>query len=266
MSGVATAIRESLRITRGDGGYVCTQAYLIASLSSAGTGLALLATAINASGLPIYGDSFAIDGRTVWVRNIDYEPWGDTDGQATVTWQEQGNWTVPGIATLEVTTSLEQAQTDFDATNRALAIPSRVPLIVYYNPLTSAATTSNPQSGSVSLYIPRYAFNYTIKETTDPSATAAALVGKTNSGTFHGLAAGTVLCTEISGRYESGWYSNRYSFAYDPADKWQQILRWKRLDGTYPSLSNAQIAASNGLLIVTPQGSASYASLPYGVA
>jgi hypothetical protein len=99
----------------------------------------------------------------------------------------------------------------------------------------------------------------------DPSGLSRTYASRRNNATWKGLAAGTVLCLEITGDSNDGGsnYETTFAMAYDPDEKWLQYDRYiDPLTGKPPALTNAQVAAGNGIGVVNVQGDADFSLLP----
>src|SRR4051812_22638270 len=87
--------------------------------------------------------------------------------------------TAGGTARIRIGTTTFQAETEFDAANRALAFGSRVPISVKFDPAASGTPTAGTsQGGRVPVLLPRSTVVYTRSNSYDPSGESRTYAGK----------------------------------------------------------------------------------------
>lgn len=268
---LVTDVANGLRVTRKGADYTVTLALHAQDLTPVGGSVTLLDMFEEAEGLlgSSY-DSVTYQGQVLPRQDIDFDPWPPTDAGITLTFAKDkaagGGYPTSGDkgpALLSGGTFTELAETDFDATNLALAVSSRASIKVYYTPTSTTLDGSETgQDARVPVYNARSQFSYTRVSMVDPSADSRTYVGKTNSDTFQGMTANTVLCTSyVFDQQLDGSYRETISFAYDPYNEWRQFARYVLEDGKFPELTTAMIAAANGMTIVTVQGQVAFSGL-----
>lgn len=277
----AEPIAEGLMIRRSPAGFEASEQFMVTGCTGA-TQREMLATAFGATSLPAYNSSMVVTAvgmsaaQTLYAKEFSASVWGNEDAVVTV------NWRPPGVGSgggglpasqvlIDVSTTLEQTETDFDAANRALPFTSRVPITVRYDPSSNGAPAtvgtataySVVKNASVRGLFPRSTITYTTTENTDPSAESRAYVGRTNNATWKGLIANSMICMAITGRSNDGGltYQVTRTFAYDPDDLWQQVATIT-VDGERPGLTPAQVQNQNGVKRVIVQGEADFSLLP----
>lgn len=190
--------------------------------------------------------------------------WGNADAEIVINYRTPDSST-PGSGNagqIEIGTTLTQSQTNFDAANLALPPDSRQPIQVSYTPPGSSVTRTVP--GRAAVLVPRSTLVIERTETSQPGVVSRSYVGKTNSTTWLGEAAGSFLCTSITGRSNDGGatYVVTYTFDFDPVDSFQSVVFWEDpMTRARPALSPSDMSAGNGVTWVTVYGSADFNAL-----
>jgi hypothetical protein len=252
-------VAEGLRVDMRDGSYVITLVLHAQDLEGA-TILDKLSAAEDL--LSTDYDSVTYRGVDLPRQSLSLDPWPPADTGITLTFAKSGSGSEPetsedkGAAFLSGGTSAELAETDFDADNLLLTVTSRTPIHVEYDKAnTTPGADSLKQDARVPVYAAKSTFSFSRISNVEPSGDSRLYAGKTNSGTFFGMTANTVLCLAyVFEQQLDGSYRETISFAYDPLNEWRQFARYQFADGSYPQLTTAMIAAANGMTIVTVQG------------
>lgn len=232
-----------------------------------GDAMDLLAEAFDVPGFPQYDDSKVIRGRTIYARQFSVRAWADNDAEVLVTWVEDDT-AIGGIGTeIEVGTSYEMAETDFDAANRELPWAERTPMYVLWNPAVDGATVDSEEFRQA-VRLPYFAgkpfrrYTKTISE--DPGELSEQYATFTNSSPWKGYPEETVLCLSIVGRNAgNGGFRTTFEFAIDRVTKWRAVGRARdKATGDFVALTNAQVAGYNGISDFVVQGSKDFNDLP----
>lgn len=267
---------DGLSVSRSADGYKLTRVFhckdltgttptdvIVQALSLTSTG-----TSHTGANIPEQWEAFTFGGRSFWCKDADAVPWSTNDAIVTCTYDTISP-PVAGFGPLqiEVGASLEQSETDFDFENLQLPFASRSPITVFA-PLDIA---EEEQSVRVPIYVPKACLIITRQESSSPEPRSDGWVGWTNSDTFRGYAANTVLMLDIRGRNGGdGIWNTTYWMARDPLGKWKQIARWRNTDGTFPKLTPADLAGGGdigigyGIREVIVQGSKAFGPLGLG--
>lgn len=179
--------------------------------------------------------------------------------------------TLLGPVKLEVGTTLQQADTAFDAANQALPWNMRAAISVVYSP-TDPGPGAHPQKagGTVPYYAqyPSATFTTTLPNSDyNIGALSTQYAGTTNSSAWKGEVMNSLLCMSLNGCSDDGEITSVTKFVVnrDIFDLWQPVLRYiDPVSNLPPKLSQAQIAAFNGINQITVQGQEDFNSLPFG--
>lgn len=256
-------LNEGLRMGQGEDGiwrlsrsFFCTDlpgANALEIFSAPYTMTATGGTAHTGGNIPDRWEQINVRGITLWCKSRDADPWPPTDAVVTANYDSESP-PVAGFApaTIEVGSTLEQAETVFDADNLKLPFASRVMISV--DP-PSAYAGADPQYPSVPILVPKPSIVITREQSSSPEWMADRFVGKRNSINWRGYAPGTVLCLSICGRNGGdGIYVSTFCFARDPLGKFLQVMRWKDALGGFPILTAADISGRKGIREVDVQG------------
>lgn len=178
--------------------------------------------------------------------------------------------TLLGPVKLDVGTTLQQAETSFDAANQALPWTMRTCIEVKYDVSTSGAPGANAQvdGGTVPFYAqyPTATFTVTLPIADyNVGALSTQYCGMTNVSTFMGEPPGNLLMMAIHGTSEDGEVTNVTQFALnrDAFDQWTPVLRYiDPVSGKPPKLSPSQLQHYNGINQIVVQGISEFNDLP----
>lgn len=171
-----------------------------------------MAQAINANAIPrLRSVHPEISDLFVW--SLDATPAGPSAAIVQITYGTHNVHHLTGLnqpALVEVGASLSQSVTYEDADGD--------PLVVTLGEGEDAPT----QIAQVTKLLPQTTVRYSRLENTSPGSKAKSYVGKVNASTFYASAAGTWMCTAITGRSNDGGgtYEVTYDFQYC-AEGWQ---------------------------------------------
>jgi hypothetical protein len=121
--------------------------------------------------IPERGERITIGGEDFWCISRSIEPWGTNDATVTCVYSTQsqpepgGSGYSPTIT--EVGTTLEQDQTNFDATNLALAYASRTPITI---PPPAAFAGQPSQNPTVPIFVSKATIVVSRTQTVSPEA------------------------------------------------------------------------------------------------
>ena len=231
-----------------------------------GTALDRLAEAMSVAGVPAPGDDIDLLGRTLYANRYRIGAWSDADAELLVTWVEDEG-AAAGLGTeIEVGTTAEIGETDFDATERAKAWANRTPMYVQWDPSSAGAPGgSSPKYGMRLPYFAGKPFRrYTKTLGYDPGALSEDYATYTNVSTWKGYPPETVLCMSIVGRNAgNGGFRTTFDFAIDRLTLWRGVGRVRDIvTGEFVAVTNAQLAAYNGAKDFQVQGQAEFNNLP----
>lgn len=229
-----------------------------------GTPIQLIAQAL--AMLPSRGTPGPVAG--TYLRNVDPEPSPPRDcllrvNYASPLWGDR----VGDPPRIRVQTACQQAESDFDAANRAKPIGSRQIAVVTYDPAASGApvSTNAKSNPRVPYYAAKSARTYRKRLSADPQGRADAYVSFTNFDTWKGYPPNTLLMFSIDGEsddYGNSWVTE-FVLLVDKVEKFQVAERYvDPVTGQAPALKDSQVQAGNGIKIFTVQGEKPFAPLP----
>jgi hypothetical protein len=170
-----------------------------------------LRAALEVTGVPRIGESHPTIPN-LYAQDLQVEPDGPTAAVITVRYRSRAAHSgQPPL--LEVGSSVVQTTTDTDATGTRITVS--------YSPSGLAADTKT-QGANLSILAPQTTLRFTRTEDASPLAKARTFVGTVNRTAVFDSAAGTWLCTAITGRSADGGgsYELTYEFQYESAG-WQ---------------------------------------------
>jgi hypothetical protein len=223
-----------------------------------------LAEAMEVAGVPEYETSRNLLGRTIYARRYRIGAWGDTDAELFVTWVEDET-ALGGTGTVvEVGSTVEVSESDFDAIERDKDWDDRTPMVVTWDP----ASTGAPSAGTDQpVRLPYFAgkpfrrYTKTISE--DPGGMAEDFVGAVNLSPWKGYPAYSVLCMAIIGRNAGEGFSTNFDFAIDKKNLWAGVGRFvDPTTGRVVQVTNAQVAGRNGIKDFQMQVAREFNALP----
>jgi hypothetical protein len=227
-----------------------TETFYVEGITSNADPKAMLAEALSATGIPEAGTTAVVTvaglPRTLGVADVTATPDGSNAATVTVSWAERAAIDPAGFGPTvkRATTTVEQGETEFDYSNQILPPGSRSPITVTYNDGTGAKTRV---TAPIPVFIPR-STRVIEREETNPPEQYEEYVGLTNSTTFAGKAAGTLLFVfHDAVNVGDGKWRHTFQFAYDKRG-FTAIARYINPDtGLPPSLTAADFAAQNGV-------------------
>ena len=255
----ASYLSCTARQTRGK--FYASEIYQIYGCTGA-TPVQVLADALAATGLPGTAGSLVVTigavtkSLGVATRTPKVDSGSNDTAEVEITYTED-ELIIAGYGPTikEFASDLEQIETFYDYTNRLANLTGTgTPISVSY----TSGSFSGTQQVAVPALIPRGTRVYTREETVDPETFADSYIGMTNSATFGTSAAvGTLLCVSIRGiNVGDGKWKTTYAFAKRP-EGWKAQGRYVLDNGTFPG----DATTSNGIVVVTVQGSANFNAL-----
>jgi hypothetical protein len=250
-----------------------TVPYFIKDLETPAGGdpLDLLAEALEVTGVPAYGDSKVIKGRTVYAYRFRVTAWADSDAELQVTFVEDNAGGPSGInSEIEVGSTIEIAESDFEGSERVKPWNERSPLWVGYNPEVDVGEAAFASDQRQYVRLPYFAGKpfrrYTMTLGEDPGPLAENFVGATNSVPWNGYDVNEVLCMGIVGRNAGQGFRTTFDFGIDRVTKWMQVARYKDpATGDPVKVTNNQVAARNGIKDFVMQVPRDFHTLPIPV-
>lgn len=266
MPTIISSLSEQLSLRRtNDGLLEGSESFYVEGLASASDPAALLFEALNTPGIPESGSTKAPTVgtlvKTLGIVDINATPDGSNAATVTVRWAERAALTPAGYGPTirRATTTVEQGETQFDYENQILPPGSRRPITVSYNDGTGSVTRDVEP---IPILIPR-STRIIEREESNPPEQYEEYVGQTNSDTFGGKAAGTLLFVSHDAvNVGDGKWRHTFQFAYDKRG-FTAIGRYINEEtGLPPKLTTADFAAGNGVRLgITIYGSFSFASV-----
>jgi len=200
---------EGTHLRRTSDGFEARRVAFVAGLS--GSAADRLRQAMECQGVPRVGDAHpTIAG--LHVSAVDAEPDGATGAKLTIHYRPRPAGAA-GSASIEVGSSLLQvtARTDREGN----------PITVAHSP-TGKPADLQTQSAAVAMLVPQITLRFMRIEQAAPTAKAQRFVGTVNRSAVFDGAAGTWLCTGITGRSSDGGRTFEVCHAFQhKADGWQ---------------------------------------------
>jgi hypothetical protein len=225
--------------------------------------------------IPTYGA-----GSTVLLKRT-FRPFAPVDCFVSMYFGSPISGTLLGPVKLDISVSLTQAETQFDAANQALPWNMRTAISVQYDASSPGAPGSpifNPPliqvwppiaGGTVPYYAqyPTATFTTTLPLADfNVGALGTQYAGTTNSSTYMGEPPNSLLCMGINGSSDDGMITDvtQFHVQRDIYDLWTPVLRYiDPVSGLPPKLTQTQIAAYNGVNQIVVQGQEDFNSLPF---
>lgn len=276
-------LADSLRISIRDGQHItATRQYHAYELdTSSGDNMSTLAQVFNfapSPGLPGLQDGITVripgttTARSIFPNTYDATPYADNEAVIVVGYAEM-DLSIPdsgtfGLCTVSGGTTLRQVETEFDFGNLELPFENREAISVQYDAANDVPGAAAPvQGGRVPVFMPDSSVTFTRYERTYPGGRSRIYAGNTNADDYEGCPPNSLLMWSVTfEQIASGLWQTAYTMCFDPYNKWRQYLRYQNSDGTFPKLTAAKIANSNGIKEITTQNQVNFTSLDLVVA
>jgi hypothetical protein len=157
----------------------------------------------------------------------------------------ESQWSfTPGTETqIELGSSVQQVETNKDKSSNDLKVSHSWTAAEkarhFGDSVPTGLADPDIQGGQVTHFKPQTSLVLTKRQSSSPLSDSQAYVGKVNSGTWQGGAAGTWLCTGINGRSSDNGdhYDVVYSFQYAP-EGWNPYYTYLMPDGKPPETTD----------------------------
>jgi hypothetical protein len=217
--------------------------------------------------IPAAGEVLTVNGHKLYVRNRDLDPFPPNSAGVEVGYTE-ANLSIAGYGPtiIEVGSTVEQGETEFDYLNLAKPFAQRTPIEVLWDKANDTpGAGAKKQTPRVPIFTGKAVRRYRRQQSVNPESLADAYVGRTNSAGWKGLAADQALCVGISGvntNSGAGLWDCSFEFAVDKIGLFRQIARAVDPDTGLPVwLNAARVAAGNGLKEIIVQGRVDFNAL-----
>lgn len=202
-SGAFTAERD---------GYEFTLEYILSNVSGTNS-IAQMFNAMTDSKIPLTGSDLSdVDVRLAgcWLRSIRPEMISPGKVRLILHWAHNP----ANILVIEAGSSLNQVTTNKDKTATAISLEYEYPDPNPLKPELAGVTVT--QGGTFTKLVPERTLVYHLRELNSPQAFAHLFEGKVNDATWQSGAAGTWMCSSITGRSDNSGenFSNTYTFQY----------------------------------------------------
>jgi hypothetical protein len=179
--------------------------------------------------VPAYDDILIVNGVELHAREFDLDPFPPVDATVTVNYLQVDPIVAGfGPTIIEVGSTLEIADTEFDADQLSLPWAQRTPIEVIWDPSVSGAPGANAekQTPRVPAFVGKATRRYTREQATNPETIADSIVGRTNLTTWKGLPQDAAMCVEYTGRYSgNGVWTVNAAFAVDREGLFRSVAR-----------------------------------------
>jgi hypothetical protein len=279
----AVEISESLRAHIGDdGANTLTRRFFIADLVS-GSGVNRFLSAWNYLGmtlppveaggptvtLPRANDRIIFAKREVFAKDMDLEPWADSDAILTVNYRED-NTDLGGFdgVELESGTTYEQDITDFTGDERDKPFNQRKPMYFLHDPTrTNGRPSDLPEYRKMvraPVLVGKSFRRFTKTLGSDPAPLGETYACMTNSTTWKGYPPETALVLSIVGRNAGRVWRTTMDVAIDKIGKFRYTARVTDPQTGEPApLTPEMIANANGIDEFIVQGRRNLNPLPF---
>jgi hypothetical protein len=201
--------------------------------------------------VPAFDDILIVNGVELHAREFDLDPFPPVDATVTVNYLQVDPIVAGfGPTQLEVGSSVEQGETEFNYIERAKPYTLRTPITITWDKQNDTpGANAKKQTPRVPVFYGKGVRRFIREQGTNPESIAELYVGRTNSTSWRGLGAEQAMCIDIHGRNSGNgiWVTN-YDFAIDREGKFRQVARATDPETGEPVWVNAaRIASKNGI-------------------
>jgi hypothetical protein len=273
MPTVVEDLSDGLKLTLRDGGYVLTRVFHCEDLIGANP-IEIFASALKMTAggpahfggnVPDYDDLQIVNGVELYAREFDVEPFSAADATVTVNYLQVVQTTAGfGPTQLEVGSTVEQGETEFNYIERAKPFAARTPITITWDKANDTpGANAKKQTPKVPFFFGKGVRRFVREQSTNPESQAELYVGRTNSNSWRGLGTDMAMCVDIHGRNSGNgiWVTN-YDFAIDREGLFRQVARAVDPETGEPVWINAaRIATRNGIDEIITQFRADFNAL-----
>lgn len=275
MPTVESPLNDRLSAGYDNGKLVLTVPFFVKDLDPPASGNPLdewqrFVSAFSAPGIPREGTRIVAQGRKLYSRGYEVDPFPPTDATVYVTFREEPEISaIPGVV-VESGSTYEQGETDFEASEMAKPFARRKPIVVTYESKWAVGPQFRPQSARVPVLVGKTFRRYTIPFLGfDPGELSEEFVPCTNARPWRPKGADKpykqdeAMCISIVGRNAGTGWEGVFDFAIDRRTRFHQVARWVNPEnGQYPELKPEDLAKNNGIRDCIVQFRADFNRLP----
>jgi hypothetical protein len=149
--------------------------------------------------VPAFDDILIVNGVELHAREFDLDPFPPVDATVTVNYLQVDPIVAGfGPTQLEVGSSVEQGETEFNYIERAKAYTLRTPITITWDKQNDTpGANAKKQTPRVPVFYGKGVRRFIREQGTNPESIAELYVGRTNSTSWRGLGAEQAMCIDI---------------------------------------------------------------------